>query len=133
MGPALLPDNLGRLRKSEAAKVIAEGRPATQMAGFAAQLSEADIKALAEIPEDIRAVFEGEGKCSFLDESSFARGDGFETELEDGRRMDVSVSRRGLTAPPVRTTRTGVQRVANDVALSAGMSADMPSGWASWR
>ena len=27
MGPALLPDNLGRLRKSEAAKVIAEGRP----------------------------------------------------------------------------------------------------------
>ena len=39
MGPALLPDNLGRLRKSEAAKVIAEGRPATQMAGFAAQMS----------------------------------------------------------------------------------------------
>lgn len=46
-----------------------------------------DIKALAEIPEDIRAVFEGEGKCSFLDESSFARGDGFETELEDGYSM----------------------------------------------
>ena len=48
MGPALLPDNLGRLRKSEAAKVIAEGRPATQMAGFAAQMSKEEIAALTE-------------------------------------------------------------------------------------
>ena len=48
MGPALLPDNLGRLRKSEAAKVIAEGRPATQMAGFAAQLGKDEIAALTE-------------------------------------------------------------------------------------
>ena len=29
MGPALLPENLGRLRKGEASKVIAEGRAAT--------------------------------------------------------------------------------------------------------
>ena len=48
MGPALLPDNLGRLRKSEAAKVIAEGRAATQMAGFAAQMSKEEIAALTE-------------------------------------------------------------------------------------
>jgi len=48
MGPALLPDNLGRLRKSEAVKVIAEGRAATQMAGFAAQLSKDEIAALTE-------------------------------------------------------------------------------------
>ena len=48
MGPALLPDNLGRLRKSEAAKVIGEGRPATQMAGFAAQLGKDEIAALTE-------------------------------------------------------------------------------------
>ena len=48
MGPALLPDNLGRLRKTEAVKVIAEGRTATQMAGFAAQLSPAEIAAIAD-------------------------------------------------------------------------------------
>ena len=48
MGPALLPDNLGRLRKSEAVKVIAEGRPATQMAGFAVQLGKDEIAALAD-------------------------------------------------------------------------------------
>lgn len=48
MGPALLPDNLGRLRKSEAVKVIAEGRPATQMGGFAAQLGKDEIAALAD-------------------------------------------------------------------------------------
>ena len=45
MGPGVAADNLGRLRKSEAAKVIAEGRPATQMAGFAAQLAGRDRRA----------------------------------------------------------------------------------------
>ncbi|MCA1805785.1 MAG: c-type cytochrome, partial [Xanthomonadaceae bacterium] len=39
MGPALLPGNLGRLKQAEAVQVIAEGRPATQMPGFAQQLS----------------------------------------------------------------------------------------------
>ena len=48
MGPALLPDNLGRLKKEEAASVIAEGRPATQMAGFADRLKPDEIAALAE-------------------------------------------------------------------------------------
>jgi mono/diheme cytochrome c family protein/DNA-binding beta-propeller fold protein YncE len=45
-GPALLPENLRRLRKAEAAKVIAEGRAATQMPGFAEHLSRAEILAL---------------------------------------------------------------------------------------
>ncbi|MCK2087618.1 nitrite reductase [Thauera aromatica] len=48
MGPALLSDNLARLRKAEAVKVIAEGRTATQMPGFAAPLSKDEIAALAD-------------------------------------------------------------------------------------
>lgn len=47
-GPALLPENLGRLKPAAALKVIADGRPATQMQGFKAILSENDIKALAD-------------------------------------------------------------------------------------
>lgn len=46
MGPALLPENLGRLKKAEAAKVIAEGRPASQMPGFADKLNAQAIEAL---------------------------------------------------------------------------------------
>ncbi len=49
MGPALLPDNLARLRKGEAAAVIAGGRTATQMPAFGAQLNEGEIAALAEL------------------------------------------------------------------------------------
>lgn len=48
MGPALLPDNLARLRKAQALKVVAEGRTATQMMGFAAQLQEDEIAALVD-------------------------------------------------------------------------------------
>ncbi len=48
IGPALLPDNLARLRKAEAEKVIRESRPATQMPAFGAQLSAAEVKALVE-------------------------------------------------------------------------------------
>lgn len=48
MGPALLPESLERLRKPEALKVITQGRPATQMAGFADQLSDEQIAALAQ-------------------------------------------------------------------------------------
>lgn len=47
MGPALLPESLERLRRPEALKVIAEGRPATQMPGFGAQLDPDEIAALA--------------------------------------------------------------------------------------
>jgi len=46
MGPALLPENLERLRKPAAEQLIAQGRHATQMPGFADQLSADQIKAL---------------------------------------------------------------------------------------
>lgn len=46
MGPALLPENLGRLRQREAERVIGHGRPATQMPGFAGQLSPAELRSL---------------------------------------------------------------------------------------
>ena len=49
MGPALLPENLTRVRKKEAAKVIAEGRVATQMPPFAALLDQPAIDALVEL------------------------------------------------------------------------------------
>jgi len=49
MGPALLPENLGRLRPGEAERVIADGRAATQMPGFRATLSDDEIKALREL------------------------------------------------------------------------------------
>jgi DNA-binding beta-propeller fold protein YncE/cytochrome c553 len=45
-GPALLPENLERLRKPAAAETIAKGRMATQMPAFADKLSVADIDAL---------------------------------------------------------------------------------------
>ncbi len=48
VGPALLPSNLERLRRPAAEAVIANGRVATQMPAFAAKLSEAEIKALAD-------------------------------------------------------------------------------------
>ncbi len=48
MGPALLPENLKRLRRKQAVEVIASGRSATQMPGFAATLSEAQIAALVD-------------------------------------------------------------------------------------
>jgi DNA-binding beta-propeller fold protein YncE/cytochrome c553 len=48
MGPALLPENLGRLRKGEASTVIAEGRAATQMPAFKDKLTPDQIHALAE-------------------------------------------------------------------------------------
>jgi cytochrome c553/DNA-binding beta-propeller fold protein YncE len=47
MGPALLPENLGRLKKAEAANVIRDGRPATQMPAFREKLSDQLINQLA--------------------------------------------------------------------------------------
>lgn len=47
-GPALLPENLERLRKPAAVKVIAEGRMATQMQGFAGKLSASEIQEIAD-------------------------------------------------------------------------------------
>jgi mono/diheme cytochrome c family protein/DNA-binding beta-propeller fold protein YncE len=45
-GPALLPENLGRLTGAQARAVIAFGREATQMPGFAQKLGKAEIDAL---------------------------------------------------------------------------------------
>lgn len=48
IGPALLPDNLKRLRQSKAEAVIKQGRIATQMPAFSETLSDEEIKQLAE-------------------------------------------------------------------------------------
>ncbi|MFZ5510760.1 MAG: c-type cytochrome, partial [Pseudomonadota bacterium] len=48
MGPALLPDNLSRLRQPEAVKVIQEGRAATQMPAFGTTLKGEEIRQLAQ-------------------------------------------------------------------------------------
>jgi len=47
-GPALLPDNLGRLKPEQARGVIHDGRVATQMPAFGTQLGTAQIDALVE-------------------------------------------------------------------------------------
>ena len=49
MGPALLPENLRRLRRAEARKVIEHGRPATQMPAYGKTLNNAQTKALVEL------------------------------------------------------------------------------------
>ncbi len=46
MGPALLPENLKRLRKKAAIEVTKNGRPATQMLGFGDKLDDGQIQAL---------------------------------------------------------------------------------------
>ncbi|MBU0500594.1 MAG: nitrite reductase [Gammaproteobacteria bacterium] len=48
MGPALLPENLGRLRKTDAADVIANSRPAVQMPKFADKLAPEQIQSLVD-------------------------------------------------------------------------------------
>ena len=49
MGPALLPQNLERLKKPEALAVITAGRPATQMTGFQDKLKPEELQALADL------------------------------------------------------------------------------------
>lgn len=48
MGPALLPESLARLKKSDAIKAIADGLPATQMPAFKTVLNSEETKSLAE-------------------------------------------------------------------------------------
>ncbi|MBI4742006.1 MAG: c-type cytochrome [Betaproteobacteria bacterium] len=48
VGPALLPENLERLRKPEALKVIRDGRVATQMLGFNEKLKPEESQQLAD-------------------------------------------------------------------------------------
>ena len=45
-GPALLPESLGRIKPAEIRQVIEHGRPASQMAAFAGQLSAQQIDGL---------------------------------------------------------------------------------------
>jgi len=47
LGPALLPESLGRLTGARAVSVIVNGRAATQMPGFAGTLNNEEISALA--------------------------------------------------------------------------------------
>ncbi len=49
MGPALLPQNLKRLRKKAAVEVITNGRAATQMPPFGDKLKPEEIQALVEL------------------------------------------------------------------------------------
>jgi DNA-binding beta-propeller fold protein YncE len=48
MGPALLPENLGRMRSKSVAEVIAQGRALTQMPAFASLLTTEEIDRLAD-------------------------------------------------------------------------------------
>ncbi len=48
IGPALIPENLVRLRKNKAVATIAAGRPATQMPAFAEALDDEQIAALVD-------------------------------------------------------------------------------------
>lgn len=48
MGPALLPENLKRLRKKAAHKTITEGRAATQMPAFNEKLNKTEIQSLVD-------------------------------------------------------------------------------------
>lgn len=49
IGPALLPENLSRLRPQAALTVIGKGRAATQMPAYADKLSSAQIEALVQL------------------------------------------------------------------------------------
>jgi len=49
MGPALLPENLSRLKRPEAASVIRDSRPGVQMPAFRQQLRDEDVAKLVEL------------------------------------------------------------------------------------
>lgn len=49
MGPALLPENLRRLRKKKAVRTILKGRPATQMPAFNGKLKPAEVESLVKL------------------------------------------------------------------------------------
>ncbi|HJS38009.1 MAG TPA: cytochrome D1 domain-containing protein [Burkholderiales bacterium] len=49
MGPALLPENLSRLKKPQAARMIRDSRAGVQMPAFQGQLKDEDIAALVEL------------------------------------------------------------------------------------
>ena len=49
IGPALLPENLARLKKPEAARMIRDSRPGVQMPAFRDQLSDSEVAQLVEL------------------------------------------------------------------------------------
>lgn len=49
MGPALLPENLSRIKKTEAARMIRDSRPGVQMPAFGQQLRDAEVAQLVEL------------------------------------------------------------------------------------
>jgi hypothetical protein len=49
MGPALLPENLSRLKKPAAARVIRDSRPGVQMPAFGGRLTAAEIAGLVDL------------------------------------------------------------------------------------
>ena len=49
IGPALLPENLARLKKPEAAATIRDSRPGVQMPAFGKQLADDEIRQLVEL------------------------------------------------------------------------------------
>lgn len=49
MGPALLPENLSRLKKAEAARMVRDSRPGVQMPAFRNELNEQQISGLVEL------------------------------------------------------------------------------------
>ncbi|MDH5571238.1 MAG: nitrite reductase [Gammaproteobacteria bacterium] len=61
MGPALLPENLKRLKKKSAASVIKNGRAATQMPAFGEKLKSPEIQSLVDYiytPLDVMPVWD---------------------------------------------------------------------------
>ena len=49
IGPALLPENLSRLKKPEAARMIRDSRPGVQMPAFKDKLSDNEVAQLVEL------------------------------------------------------------------------------------
>jgi len=48
LGPALMPESLGRMKPAEAARIITDGKPLTQMPSFKDKLTPEQIQALAD-------------------------------------------------------------------------------------
>lgn len=87
-GPALIPETLARLGKEKAQAVIANGRPATQMPGFADKLDQGAIAALA----------------AYIHEPLAATPVWGEAEIEATRTVnnqDLSITRPGYRADPL--------------------------------
>jgi cytochrome c553 len=103
VGPALLPENLERLRKPEALNVIRDGRVATQMPAFGDKLSADEAQQLADWI--YRPVFrrpsggEAEIRGSHVVDAAAARPAGATRAGAEGRRPAEPVHRRRNRRP----------------------------------